>query len=209
MSADELRQARACLLRVAEPPAPAVIAFVAERGHLAFPEQLASAPGAVIARREPIRMSAVGKRMTELSAPAMGAFVAERGLSALRERVAEPPASAGVAFAGGRRPVPMLTSGKRRTELLAPATGAFVVERVLSALREPVGGMSVDELRQARACLLRVAEPPAPAVVAFVAERGLSALRERAVEQLASAGVVFAGGCVPVPMWMFRERVVA
>ncbi len=35
MSADELRQARAYLLRVAEPPAPALVAFVAEYGPVA------------------------------------------------------------------------------------------------------------------------------------------------------------------------------
>lgn len=47
--------------------------------------------------------------------------------------------------------------------------------------------MSAEELRRARAYLLRVAEPPAPALVAFVAERG----------PVEAAGRVRRGDCPP------------
>ncbi|NBH09482.1 DNA processing protein DprA, partial [Amycolatopsis sp. SID8362] len=40
MSADDVRRARAYLLRVAEPPAPALVAFVAEHGPVAAAERV-------------------------------------------------------------------------------------------------------------------------------------------------------------------------
>jgi DNA processing protein len=54
MSADELRQARAYLLRVAEPPAPAVVAFVAEHGPVAAAARVrrGECPGEVLKATE-------------------------------------------------------------------------------------------------------------------------------------------------------------
>jgi DNA processing protein len=56
--------------------------------------------------------------------------------------------------------------------------------------------MSADELRQARAYLLRVAEPPAPALVAFVAEHG----------PVAAAGRVRRGDCPPEVLKVTEAR---
>ncbi|MBE8524644.1 hypothetical protein ILP97_45415 [Amycolatopsis sp. H6(2020)] len=139
MTADELRQAHAFPLRLAEPPAPAVVAFAAEHGLSAFPEQPSSAPGGPIARQEPTRTLAVGKLVTELPVPAaiapaaagvLSAFQAGGGTNAEELRraqafllqVAKPPALAVVVSVAWRL---LVAFQERAVEPLGSAGSAF------------------------------------------------------------------------------------
>ncbi len=225
-NADELRWARAFLLRVAEPPAPAVVVSVARSGGFPGAVGRAAVLGWRCVRRrsrpgaDPSR-AGVGLSADELT----GVGLSEdelRWVRAFPVRAAEPPAPAVVASVAGRL---LVASLEGAVEPLGwrcvcrwwrPGASTSRADGGLSACRQSRpgagtstagGGLSTDEVRQTRACRLRVAEPPAPAVVAFVAGRFPVAFPGRAIEPPESAGVAFADGGGPV--LVCRERVAA